>query len=58
MTSSITVNADVTLTIEAGTVVKFHSDQYLHVNGGLDLLGTESSPVNVFTSLYRTKACS
>jgi parallel beta-helix repeat protein len=55
LTCSVTVNNGVTVTIQAGTVVKFNYDGYgytsLTVNGVLDVQGTAASRV-VFTS-YR-----
>jgi len=50
-TSPVIVAATATLTIEAGTVIKFNLDAYLLVDGILDLQGTDVDPV-VFTS-YR-----
>ena len=51
VTSSVTVNAGVTLTIEPGAIVKFNSNQNLDVNGVLSAIGSEINPI-IFTS-YR-----
>ncbi|MGD0061557.1 MAG: NosD domain-containing protein, partial [Verrucomicrobiia bacterium] len=48
-TSDVTISAGATLTIQAGTVVKF-SNHWLVVNGTLDLQGTATEKV-VFTSI-------
>lgn len=48
--SNLTINTGVTLTVEAGTVVKLTSQGTVQVNGKLVLNGTSSSPV-VFTSI-------
>ncbi len=49
VTGDITVNENTTLTIEAGTTVKFDTGLALTVNGTLKVLGTENSLVT-FTS--------
>jgi len=51
VTSSVTVDTGVTLTIEPGTIVKFNSNQELHINGALWAEGNASEQI-VFTS-YR-----
>jgi parallel beta-helix repeat protein len=54
VTGTVTVGPGVTLTIEAGTIVKFQSKTCrLRVNGALNAAGTSSSPV-VFTSSVDT----
>lgn len=48
--SPFTVGSGKTLTVEAGTVIKFYSQtSYLKINGTLNVQGTSGSPV-VFTS--------
>jgi hypothetical protein len=47
--SSVSVYANITLTIEAGTVVKFASDTYLDIRGTLNAAGTSVAHI-VFTS--------
>ena len=49
VTSSITVNPGVTLTIDPGVIIKFTGAQGLIVQGNLDSNGAAGSPV-VFTS--------
>jgi RHS repeat-associated protein len=46
---SLVVASGVTLTIEAGTIVKFSSSAVLDIRGNLDVLGTPADPV-VLTS--------
>ena len=48
--SYVQVNDGVTLTIQAGTVVKFNSSAYMSVRGTLNATGTSSDKI-VFTSL-------
>ena len=50
LTCNVTVNAGVTLTLEAGVVVKLGASSSLFVSGGLVSQGTEASP-NHITSL-------
>ncbi|MCK4403722.1 MAG: S8 family serine peptidase [candidate division Zixibacteria bacterium] len=49
VTSNLTIPSGVTLTIEAGTVVKLESGQSIYVSGILDVQGTSGNPV-AFTS--------
>ncbi|MHA2032490.1 MAG: hypothetical protein ACW99Q_24240 [Candidatus Kariarchaeaceae archaeon] len=51
VTGDINVLFGITLTIEAGVIIKFQSNTSLIVNGTLDVQGTSSNPI-VFTS-YR-----
>lgn len=53
VTSGVTVNAGVTLTVEPGVVVKFNSDRWLNVNGTLLAVGTTVSPIS-FVSAQAT----
>jgi len=46
----LSVAADATLHIPAGTVVKFDINNYMHIYGTLDLQGTDTDPV-YFTSI-------
>ncbi len=50
VTGNISVNANATLTIEAGTVIKFATGAQLSVYGTLDVNGTSENEV-VFTSI-------
>ncbi|ETB64228.1 MAG: hypothetical protein O210_OD1C00001G0716 [Parcubacteria bacterium RAAC4_OD1_1] len=50
VSSSINIQKNATLNIEAGVIVKFDTDTYLIVDGALNALGTEEFPV-VFTSI-------
>ncbi|MDL1948228.1 hypothetical protein FBQ97_00210, partial [Acidobacteria bacterium ACD] len=49
VTSNVTVNAGVTLTVEPGVLVKFALNTALTVNGKLTAIGTSGSPIT-FTS--------
>src|SRR6058998_1610485 len=49
VTGDVTVNSNVTLTIDPGVTVKFNSGRQLSVNGTLTAVGTGTSPI-VFTS--------
>ena len=51
VTGSVTVAAGVVLTIEPGAVVKFNTNTFLRIDGGLNANGTVSDPIT-FTS-YR-----
>src|SRR5579872_5695452 len=52
VTGTVTVNAGVTLTIEAGTTVKFNnSGQALNINGVLVANGTSAAPITFTSSL-------
>ncbi len=51
ITGRLTVNAGITLTIEPGAILKFNYGASLTINGVLQCVGTEQSPI-VFTS-YR-----
>ena len=49
VTGTVTVNAGITLTIEAGTIVKFNNNTGLSVNGALVASGTSTNMI-IFTS--------
>ncbi len=55
LTGAVTVGASATLTVDAGTVVKLGSGNYLVVNGTLTAAGTPASPIS-FTSTSATPA--
>ena len=50
VTNHVTIKSGATLTIQPGVIVKFHSTRILYVQGVLNAVGTEASPV-VFTAL-------
>ncbi|SMG50765.1 hypothetical protein SAMN05661096_03732 [Marivirga sericea] len=54
VTNAISVNSEVTLTIEPGVVIEFESDRGLQVNGALISDGSESSKI-VFTGTTKEK---
>jgi parallel beta-helix repeat protein len=53
VTGDVTVNSNVTLTIDPGVTVKFNNGRQLSVNGTLSAVGTGTSPI-VFTSSSAT----
>src|SRR6202043_498171 len=55
LTGSVTVGTAVTLTVDAGTVVKLASGNHLDVHGTLMAAGTSASPIS-FTSAAATPA--
>lgn len=55
ITGNVTVNEDITLTVQAGAVIRFADNTGLTVNGRLEVLGTADQPVT-FTSASATPA--